>query len=126
MKRTTATRVAALVLVAFVGLLFYWVDSRRAKDVELVYDLSRLGRTDLVELHVEIRRSGELVRDARFFYSGGEGGAPSQQRHTLTLPEGAMVAHFGFRFAKALPETRTVPFVLPAQSPVVLAVPPNR
>lgn len=120
---TTARRLAFVILVGFLGFLFWRLAERRGSEVELVYDLSRTGRTDLVELRVEIRHDGTLARRAGFFYSRQEGSAPVQQRHLVRLADGQYVASFLLRFAQAPPRRVKVPFRIPQPEPVVIRIP---
>jgi hypothetical protein len=120
-----ARRFATFVLFAFLGFLFWRLWEGRGREVELVYDLSRVGRTDLVEMRVALWRDGDIEREAGFFFAGGEGSAPAQQRHRVRLREGRYEGRFVLRFSKA-PELRVaVPFSLPRPEPVVLVVAPS-
>ena len=123
LSRLHTRYLGAACLLGFVAFLFYWVQVRAGKELDVVYDLSRMGRTDLVRLRVEIRRGAELVRDAEFHYPAGEGRAPPQQRHRLKLGEGSYVAHFQLRFSHAAAMARVTPFEVTGTEPVIIPVP---
>jgi hypothetical protein len=120
-----AKRIATLVLVAFLGFLVWRLSVARGTEVDLVYDLSRVGRTDLERLQVELRRGADVERTAEFRYPPGEGQAPTQQRHRARLRDGSYQAVLTLQFRKGAPRTAVVPFTVPPpnEGPVVLKVP---
>jgi len=124
LSRIQSRIVGGVILLAFVMLLFWWYQKKTGKELDLVYDLSRLGRTDLVGLVVELKRDGLLYRRAEFFYPQGEGKAPNLQRHRLKIPDGTYTAHFALRFAKAASVMRESPFVVSGDAAVTIPVPP--
>lgn len=119
-------RLATLVLFGFLGFLIWRLVGSQGQEVELVYDLARVGRTDLVELRAVLRRDGELVREATFFYAGGEGSAPTRQVHKVKLREGPHEARLTLRFARGPLYDAALPFTAAEGGPVVLPVPPPR
>jgi hypothetical protein len=122
---TLGRRLAALIVVGFLGFLLWRLFAARGSEVDLVYDLSRLGRTDLVLLRAEIRRDSELVRSAEFRYPRKEAMAPTQQRHRIRLPNGSYTADFVLQFGGAPERRATVRFSLPQEGPVLLPVTPG-
>jgi hypothetical protein len=108
-----ARRLATLLLLGFLGFVIWRLYESRGSEVELVYDFSRLGRTDLQGLGVTLRQGSDRIREAEFRYPPGEATAPLQQRHRVRLREGRYQAVFVLRFAKA-PDLR---LILPLEVP---------
>lgn len=123
MNPLLARRIATFCVLAFIGLLLWRLTSKAGQDRELVYDLSRVGRTDLVGLQVALRRDGALVREAEYFYRGPEGSAPTQQRHRVRLPDGSYVGTFTLSFRKAPTDVRQTVFVIDGAETQVVPLP---
>lgn len=123
LDRALTRRLAGFAVLAFVLGMLWWLDQRRAKDVELLYDLSRIGRTDLAHLRVEVRQGPMLARETEFFYAAREGSAPTHQAHRTKLAPGQYTVRFHMRFAKGTTVVREGALALPAAEPVNVPVP---
>ena len=66
MDRVPGRRIAGFVVIVFVAGMLWWMNQRRAQDATLLYDLSRIGRTDLVHLRVELHSGARLAGDRVF------------------------------------------------------------
>jgi hypothetical protein len=123
-----ARRLATLVLVGFLGFVLWRLFESRGSEVDLVYDFSRLGRTDLYELQVTLGQGNDRIREADFRYPPREAAAPLQQRHRVRLRDGRYEAIFVLRFAKAPELKLTLPFEIPAPQggPAVFTLAPPR
>jgi hypothetical protein len=124
--RPLARRIAALIVVGFLAFLAWRLFERRGSEVDLVYDFSRVGRTDLIGLEVALRRGADVVRQATFRYLAREGSAPITQRHRVRLADGSYEVDLVLRFAKG-PDLRfSLPLTLPRDGDVILPVAPPR